>query len=65
MADKRRHAASSDATAALECLECGAVADEFAPGWRAYVGGAFADDDAAVVIGIYCPACSQREFEGE
>ena len=63
MAD-RRHAASSSTTAGLVCLECGAVADEFVRGWRAYVGGGF-DEDDPVEVGIYCPACSQREFESD
>ena len=60
----RRHAASSVTAPRLQCLECGAVSDEDARGWRAYIGGGF-DDDDPLEVGIYCPACSEREFQAD
>ncbi len=62
MADRR--AAPSDTTARLSCLECGATSDESARGWRAYVGGGY-DEGDPVEVGIYCPACSEREFQSD
>jgi hypothetical protein len=62
MADKQP-AASFETIARLRCLECGAVSDERARGWRAYVGGGY--DDDPVEVGIFCPACSEREFLGD
>ena len=63
MADSRP-AAPPLAAARLTCLECGAVSDEHARGWRAYVAGGH-EDDGPVEVGIFCPACSRREFEGD
>jgi uncharacterized Zn-finger protein len=39
----------------LVCVECGAVADEHADGWRVYLT---VDDESAV----YCPHCIEPEF---
>jgi|SoiMethySBSTD1v2_1073268.scaffolds.fasta_scaffold4736633_1 hypothetical protein len=56
-----RRAAPPRTAARLKCLECGAVSDESARGWRAYLGGGH-EDDGPLEVGIYCPDCSQREF---
>lgn len=39
----------------LTCANCGAVSDEFAEGWRAYL-----DDEGQAVT--FCPECAEREF---
>ena len=43
----------------LKCLECGAVSDDSARGWRAYLSYF---DDESVEVCVYCPACAEREF---
>lgn len=43
---------------ALVCVECQAVSEGQAFGWRAYLG----DDDEAL---IFCPRCAEREFGGD
>ena len=51
----RRHAASSVTAPRLQCLECGAVSDEDARGWRAYIGGGFDDsgkDDSENIVAL-------------
>jgi hypothetical protein len=60
----KREAAPPDTATLLTCLECGAVSDASARGWRAYIGGGH-EDDGPVEVGTFCPACSEREFEGE
>jgi hypothetical protein len=59
-----RRAAPPRTAARLQCLECSAISDESARGWRAYVGGGEEPDDP-VEVGIYCPSCSQREFASD
>jgi hypothetical protein len=44
----------------LVCIECEAVSDERARGWKAYVGGGYDDDE--VEVGTYCPSCAEAEF---
>ena len=61
---QRREAAALETATRLTCLECGAVSDESARGWRAYVGGGH-EDDGPVEVGTFCPACSRREFESD
>lgn len=45
----------------LVCLECRAVSDELAKGWKAYVGGGFDGDE--VEVGVFCPGCAEIEFQ--
>jgi len=45
------------------CLECGEPAIGSPIGWRAFLGGGF--DGDPVEVGVYCPACSSREFGNE
>ena len=59
-----RRAAPPSTAARLQCLECGAVSDEAARDWRAYLGGGH-EDDGPIEVGIYCPICSRREFEND
>lgn len=53
----------------MVCVECGAVADEEARGWRAYRADLARDgeDDASAedfpAVVYYCPACAAREFD--
>ena len=44
----------------LVCAACGALSDERARGWRAFLGTE--DDDSTVEV--FCPACATREFGG-
>ena len=44
----------------LVCIECTAVSDERARGWKAYVGGGFDGDE--LEVGTYCPSCAEAEF---
>jgi hypothetical protein len=45
----------------LRCIECGAMSDGQADGWRAYI--AFVEEDGEPPeIAIYCPACAKLEF---
>jgi hypothetical protein len=47
----------------LVCVECSAVSKERAWGWRAYR----MDDpeqEEFPALALYCPACSEREFDG-
>ena len=60
---QRGNAAALETTR-LTCIECGAVSDDSARGWRAYVGGGH-EDDGPIEVGTFCPACSEREFEGD
>jgi hypothetical protein len=46
---------------AIECVECGAVAEATAHGWKAYVGGGFEEEPLEVVV--FCPVCAVREFD--
>lgn len=43
------------AAPALTCANCGAVADDAAKGWRAYL-----DDEGQAVT--FCPECAREEF---
>ena len=47
----------------LVCIECDAVSDERARGWKAYLGGGFDGDE--LEVGTYCPACADAEFGGD
>jgi hypothetical protein len=46
----------------MQCVECGAEADERAAGWRAMLAADVDErgEDAEVVI--YCRMCAEREF---
>jgi hypothetical protein len=44
----------------LECTECGAVSDEEATAWRAYLG--LEEDDTTEVTFVFCLDCAEREF---
>ena len=45
----------------LRCIECAAMSDRGADGWRAYV--AFVEEDGEPPeVGIYCPVCAKLEF---
>jgi hypothetical protein len=57
---ERPHTASQQETSRLTCLECRTVSDDSARGWRAYVGGDV--DGEPIQVGVYCPACAEREF---
>jgi ribosomal protein S27AE len=61
MADNH-HFALAQAASRLRCVECGAVSDKTARGWCAYLGGGFDEDDDPIEVGVFCPACVQREF---
>ncbi len=39
----------------LICANCGAVSDELAEGWRAYL-----DDEGQAAT--FCPECAEQEF---
>ena len=43
----------------LTCAECGAVSDERAEGWRAYLAGDFDEVDEVL---SFCASCAEREF---
>jgi hypothetical protein len=45
----------------LVCIECQAVSDEQAKGWKAYLGGGFDGDD--IEVGVFCPKCAEIEFQ--
>jgi len=45
----------------LVCIECRAVSDERATGWKAYMGGGFDGDE--VEVGVFCPECAEIEFQ--
>ena len=45
----------------LVCIECQAVSDERAKGWKAYLGGGFDGDD--IEVGVFCPNCAEIEFQ--
>jgi hypothetical protein len=47
--------------ALMVCVECGAVADDRAEGWRALLGGVPGEDDHEYVV-VYCAQCAEREF---
>jgi hypothetical protein len=51
----------------MTCVECGAVADEGADGWRGYRTdlAESADDDTVPAVMVYCPECAEREFGAE
>lgn len=53
---------SGDSLRHLRCLECGSLADVHAHGWRGYLGGGF--EGEPLEVGIYCPECAAREFDG-
>lgn len=48
----------------LVCVECGALSDERAEGWRAVLAGGLVDgvDRGELEVGVYCPECAEREF---
>ena len=48
----------------LLCAECHVRSDEHARGWRALLADDPRDDEPEEV-GVYCPACAEREFGGE
>ena len=59
-------------TLTMICIECGAVADEEAHGWRAYRADLTAeaeDEDTSAsdvpALVYYCPDCAAREFDDE
>jgi hypothetical protein len=41
-------------------VECGALSDEQAWGWRAYRMDDL--DLRAAAVALYCPSCAEREF---
>jgi hypothetical protein len=43
----------------VRCSECGIEADDKARGWRAMLGE---EDDGELMVGVFCPACAEREF---
>jgi hypothetical protein len=45
----------------LRCLECGALSDSDAVGWRAYIAF-IAEDGEPPETAIYCPTCAELEF---
>ena len=45
----------------LRCVECGAIADVEARGWRAFIAHN-PDEDELPEIAVYCPDCAEREF---
>ncbi len=44
----------------LTCAECGTVADDGAPGWKAYLTG---EEGAVDGIETFCPDCAAVEFD--
>jgi hypothetical protein len=54
-----------DATAppALRCVECAALPEGAAIGWRPYISGGF--EGEPLEVGVYCPYCAAREFADE
>jgi hypothetical protein len=46
----------------LFCVECGALSDCRAAGWRAYIAYIEEDGEPAEVV-VYCPACVKLELE--
>jgi hypothetical protein len=40
---------------------CGTQSDYLATGWRAYLAGAFDDEDEEEIV-LFCPECARREF---
>jgi hypothetical protein len=55
----KRPRVGAEQAVSLKCLECGAVSDDSARGWRAYLSRF---DDKPVEVCVYCPACAEREF---
>lgn len=47
----------------MRCDECGEIADEQAAGWVGVVLD-LSDDPDSPEVGIFCPDCVQREFDG-
>jgi hypothetical protein len=45
----------------LFCVECGALSDRKALGWRAYIAF-IEEDDEPPEVAVYCPDCVEREF---
>jgi len=45
----------------LVCIECQAVSDEHAKGWKAYLGGGYDGDE--IEVGVFCPQCDEMEFQ--
>ena len=41
-------------------VECGAIAERSAPGWKANLGGGF--DGLPLEVAAFCPVCAVREF---
>ena len=44
----------------IQCVECGAIAEGHAEGWKAYLGGGF--EGLPLEVAAFCPACAAREF---
>jgi hypothetical protein len=45
----------------FRCEECSSTAEDYSPGWRAYIAEPDESDDGEFVV-VYCPQCAAREF---
>jgi hypothetical protein len=50
----------TDPAPGLRCAECGLLAEEDAPDWKAYLGGGF--DGEPLELAAFCPSCAAVEF---
>ena len=58
--------ASGNGGSELRCLECNAVADEAAQGWRLYLvdeNDHYRERPESPLLLAYCRECAEREFE--
>jgi hypothetical protein len=45
----------------LDCIECGAAWSDPSQRWRLYATN---DEPAQRELGLFCPECASREFDG-
>lgn len=55
-----REAVEPASVQAIQCVECGEIAQGAALGWKAYLGGGF--EGLPLEVAAFCPACAAREF---